>query len=128
MKALKLLTILFCLFYFSGFSQTFHYDYQDGLVVFQLKESAKTFPSREKKVDFHQIGLYDKLKEFTIVEMLQLHPSIKDEKLKRTFQIEVASYADVEGVIRVLKVMPEIEYAEKKELHRIFLTPNDLGG
>jgi subtilisin family serine protease/PKD repeat protein len=109
------------------YGQTFHYDYQDGLVVFQLKEHAKIIPSSAKKVEWRSVSFYKNLQSYSLVEMVQLHPTVLDNKLRRTYQIEVAEYADVEGVIRTLKSLPEIEYAEKKELHRLFLTPNDLG-
>jgi PKD repeat protein len=127
MKKLKLLllSVMASLQFISG--QTFDINYQDGLVVFQLKEHVKVIPSSAKKVDWRFVDFYDDLRQFSITGLIQLHPDIKDEKLRRTYQIEVSSFADVEGVIRVLKGLPIIEYAEKKELHRPLLTPNDLG-
>lgn len=111
-------------------AQNVYYDYQDGLVVFQLKEQAKiinTITPKSRVVDFKKEPLLKELSQFAIVEVLRLHPDIKDEKLKRTYQVQLQDIYKVDEVIRILKRNPSIEYAEFKELHRPFLTPNDLG-
>jgi subtilisin family serine protease len=111
-------------------AQNVYYDYQDGLVVFQLKENAKIIPTINQKsrvVDYKNEALFGFISEFQIIEVLRLHPDIKDNKLSRTYQIQIQNIYEIDAVIKKLSRHPNIEYAEKKELHRTFLTPNDLG-
>lgn len=127
----KLLSALFSSFFiFLLFSQNVYYDYQDGLVVFQLKENSKTINTvnaNSRVVDFKNEPLFKTISEFQIIEVLRLHPDIKDQKLSRTYQIQLQDMYQIDAVINKLNRHPSIEYAEKKELHRTFLTPNDLG-
>lgn len=132
MKNIRIAFLLLLCFIFnlSTQAQNVHYDYQDGLVVFQLKESAKIINTRSnhtRVVDYKNLTLFNTLSNFVIVEVLRLHPDIKDEKLRRTYQIQLQDIYQVDALISQLKKQPEVEYAELKELHRKFLTPNDLG-
>jgi len=123
-------SLLGSLMFFSLFAQNVHYDYQDGLVVFQLKESAKiinTNGANSKIVDFKNEPLFKYVADFQIIEVMRLHPDIKDNKLSRTYQIQLQNIYEADAVIAKLKKHPSIEYAELKELHRTFLMPNDLG-
>jgi len=129
MKKILSLLVSVC-FLFATYAQNVYYDYQDGLVVFQLKQQAKiinTIAPNSRVVDYKKEPLFGVLEQFPIVEVLRLHPDIKDEKLKRTYQIQLQDIYKVDDVIRMLKANPIVEYAELKELHRPFLTPNDLG-
>jgi subtilisin family serine protease len=111
-------------------AQNVYYDYQDGLVVFQLKEDAKiinTIHENSRVVDHQKYSLFRIISEFEIIEVLRLHPDIKDVRLSRTYQIQLQDIYQVDAVIKKLSKHANIEFAEKKELHRTFLTPNDLG-
>jgi subtilisin family serine protease len=111
-------------------AQNVYYDYQDGLVVFQLKEDAKiinTINEKSRVVDYEKTPLFRIVADFQIIEVLRLHPDINDEKLRRTYQIQLQDVYQIDAVIKKLSTHASIEYAEKKELHRTFLTPNDLG-
>lgn len=103
--------------------------YQDGIVVFQLKTTTNyTIPSRDKHVDIKQVDFISSIQnQYGIYEMTQLHPNDKDELLRRTYQIKFNAVDKVDAIIRDIAQIPVIEYAEKKELHGHFLTPNDLG-
>jgi subtilisin family serine protease len=123
---------VFSLLFFLGIvlnsiAQNVYYDYQDGLVVFQLKHSAKIIPSNGKEVDFRAHDIFNRLSGLSVVEILRLHPDIKDENLRRTYQIKLSNPVEVDEVIRRMKKSPDVQFAELKELHRTFLTPNDLG-
>jgi subtilisin family serine protease len=119
------LTVLLWTF-MSVHAQTIYHDYQDGLVVFQLAPNAKMIPANEKKqVDYKQIDLFQSLNGIAIQEVIRLHPTIKDEKLKRTYQIQLVNPSDVDHVVRRLNMLDDVLYAELKELHRTLLTPND---
>jgi len=126
----KLLLLLPLLFVgtFSN-AQTVHEWYQDGIVVFQMKTDVEyNIPVRNKAVDISRVDFIAKLKDkYDIYEMIQMHPNDPDELLRHTYQIKFDKWAQVESLIEDIKQNPKVEYAEKKELHRHFLTPNDLG-
>tara|TARA_B100000508_G_scaffold55003_3_gene42668 strand:- start:33337 stop:37557 length:4221 start_codon:yes stop_codon:yes gene_type:complete len=127
LRLLSFLTLFIFLGSF-GYSQTLYKYYQDGLVVFQLKQSAKIINSNDRVVDFNNHPLFsDYLSEFDIVEVLRLHPDIKDDNLKRVYQIQLANINDVDQVASKLKDHNSVQYAELKELHYPTLTPNDPG-
>ncbi|PKR82249.1 hypothetical protein CW751_02645 [Brumimicrobium salinarum] len=124
----KLYSILFILFFGLQFlnAQNHHEHYQDGLVVFQLKLDAKRILSKNKIVDYKNYPIFtDFLSDFSIEEVKQLHPEIKDELLNRVYQIKLSQISDVDAVIKKLSTYPTIAYAELKELHHTTLTPND---
>jgi len=125
---LKLLSfVIFGLFISANvFSQTLYKYYQDGLVVFQLKQNEKRILSHEKQVDFENHDLFAQyLSEFEIEEVRHLHPHLDDRKLNRTYQIRLEDMYKVNDVISKLKSHDAIEYAELKELHYTTLTPDD---
>lgn len=129
MKKLLLLLSSIAVFFCVN-AQNVYYDYQDGLIVFQLKEDAKiinTIHENSRVVDYQKVPLLRIISEFQVVEVLRLHPEINDEKLRRTYQIQIQDIYQVDAVIKKLSSHANIEYAERKELHRTFLTPNDLG-
>jgi subtilisin family serine protease len=108
------------------FGQSVYYDYQDGLVVFQTKSTAKSIITDDRGLfDIADVPYLAPIKDIAILEAKQLHPNIKDEKLVRTFQLELMNPNDVDLVIRKLSNVKEIEYAELKELHRTLQVPND---
>jgi hypothetical protein len=128
MKTFSILVIAL-LFSFSLHSQTIHHWYQDGIVVFQLKTNSEiNIPSKNKVVDFEKIGFLSSLKQaFGIFHVTQLHPNDPDKLLRLTYQIEFEQLEKVDELAAELERLSFIEYAEKKELHVSFLTPNDLG-
>lgn len=127
-KQLRLVLLLFFIPLFT-FSQNVYEWYQDGIVIFQLKTSSSyTIPSKDKMVDLKKVDFLATLQtRYGIYEAKQLHPNDRDELLKKTYQIKFTEVEKIETLIRELAKNPVIEYAEKKELHRHFLTPNDLG-
>ena len=46
--------------------------------------------------------------------------------LDRTFELTFSNWSQVDALISELALMPEIEYAEKKTMHKISLIPNDV--
>ena len=128
MKFISLATIAL-FFSFTFHSQTVHKWYQDGIVVFQMKTNSEIqIPSKNKVVDFEKLGFISNLKEeYGIFYVSQLHPNDPDELLRLTYQIEFEQILKVDELTDILGKLSFIEYAEKKELHVSFLTPNDLG-
>ena len=126
LQLVKLIPFLGLLIGFNAFSQNVHHDYQDGLVLFQLKESTKVILSQDdRKVDYNNIEYLKSLSTFGVEEVIRLHPNIKDNKLRRTYQVKLSNPQLVDQVVRHLDAKPEIKFAELKEFHRTQLTPND---
>src|SRR5690554_2389361 len=127
---MKVRILHFILVFFIGLqtlnAQTYYEHYQDGLVIFQLKTDQKKILSNNNIVDFKKEPLFtDYLKDFDIVEVQHLHPDIDDELLNRTYQIRLSDITLVDNLVRELNKNETIAYAELKELHRSFFTPND---
>jgi subtilisin family serine protease len=110
------------------YSQTTHYWYQDGVVVFQFTpEKAPKLPMKDHQdVDFEKsMFLSHIINDYNITRVYYLHPEIKDIELRNTLQINFDNYDKVDDLIQLLLRFPFVQYAEKKELHRHFFTPND---
>lgn len=107
-------------------AQTVYRWYQDGKVVFQLEQSSKMPKVSDGFVEMRDFPFLQSISaQFGIQNVKQLHPGIKDEKLIRTFQIEFSQIDKVEELVKLMNQSSRVLYAEKKELHESFLTPND---
>jgi PKD repeat protein len=123
---LLFLTLIFFVGFFETYGQNIHRWYQDGKVVFQVKESQKLPRSKAGNVEIDEFRfLKSVINDFEIEKVVQLHPGIKDEHLVRTYQVEFSKIEKIDKLVRYLNESNVIEYAEKKELHESFLTPND---
>lgn len=125
----KLTSFLLALFLIqiTGYTQTYNNDYVDGTVIFQLKTNKKQILSEDRIVDFQNLDLFTKYleNEYNILAVKQLFPGINDEKLIRTYQIEISQFSKVHTLAKKLGEHPDIEYAELKVLPKKSYTPND---
>ncbi len=121
------ISILFFLFLFqNSFAQTVHRWYQDGKVIFQLEENEKKPVTNSGLVFIDDFPFIKNIESyFGIDKIVHLHPNIADRELSRTYQIEFSQINKVTELIAYLDKIDAIEYAEAKELHESFLTPND---
>lgn len=121
-----ILTLFFCVSILTVYSQKVNRWYQDGKVVFQLKQNQKRpiTESGNLTVDAFQF-LKDVEVIFGIERVVQLHPGINDKLLNRTYQVEFSKINKVADLVDYLGKLAPLEYAEKKELHESFLAPND---
>lgn len=128
MKRILFFLLFFC-FSYNNFAQTVYEWYQDSIVVFQLKTDAKyVIPSSNHSVDINSVGFVNRLKDkYGIYDFHHFFPDFTDDALRNTYQLKFTEIEKVDELIRDLENVPYIEYAEKKELHVTFLTPNDLG-
>lgn len=134
MKKIKLpyfsvLFIVSLLFTGNLFSQTVYEWYQDGKVIFQLKTTSNyKLPKADKyqSINVNEVEFIAAITDkYSIRRLVHLHPEVSDEKLVRTYQIEFDDYNKVDELIKEISKYEFIEYAEKKELHKLFYTPND---
>ena len=110
------------------FSQTVNKYAQDGKLIFQYKINHDEIPKSfdKNQIDFKSIQYLQELaNDFGIISVYFLHPEIRDEKLSKTIEIQFDSIYKIDNLIKLLESMDFIEYAESKELHYKFLTPND---
>ena len=125
MKYTCLSLMLFCMSFLS-FSQNFNPDYQDGKVIFQVPVGGHMFKTFDGVLQPEDNPFLQSIfQEFGIYEVVQLHPNIKDEKLIRTYEIRFSEIHKTDILIGRVKSEIDVVYAEKKELHKTFLTPND---
>jgi subtilisin family serine protease len=112
---------------FSLTSQIQYVDYQDGVIIFQLKTNEFfEVKSKERIIDYQKVSFLSPLSsKYDVEKLIQLYPNHKSEKLSRTFQINFNEIQKVDDFIIELNNINVIEYAEKKELHKNFFTPND---
>lgn len=121
--------IYLLLFSFLVQAQTVYEWYQDSIVVFQLKPNVKyTIPVQNQYFNIEEIDFLNRMKdEYGIFEGYQFFPDYDDELLRNTYQIKFTQIYEVDALIKQIEQLPFIKYAEKKELHKKFITPNDLG-
>ena len=105
---------------FSLTSQIQYLDYQDGVIIFQLKTNEFfEVKSKERIIDYQKVSFLSPLSsKYDIEKIIQLYPNHKSEKLSRTFQINFNEIQKVDDFIIELNNINVIEYAEKKELHK----------
>lgn len=111
-----------------NFAQSTYKDYQDGVIIFQLKidKSTDVITSESGNVNFLDIPFLNRLNNsFEIEKVTQLYPNHPNRLLERTYQINFYNPLQVDQFIKDLSAINQIEYAEKKELHITTLTPND---
>ena len=117
---------LAALFTLQATAQEVYRWYQDGKVVFQYKESATMPKVSNGIVELDQLPFLSSLiNQYDIQSVEQLHPGIEDSKLVRTYEIVFTDIEKVDELAKAVSQSPDILYAEKKELHENFLTPND---
>ncbi|MCH2223707.1 MAG: hypothetical protein MK066_02980, partial [Crocinitomicaceae bacterium] len=79
-----LLFAAFCCTFSLSYAQTVYKDYQDGIVIFQMKTNSEySIPVRDKLVDIERVDFINQLKaQYKIYEMIQMHPNDPDELLR----------------------------------------------
>ncbi|HET6244802.1 MAG: S8 family peptidase [Bacteroidetes bacterium] len=126
-KKTFLIVLFFCISNLV-FSQQVYEWYQDGKIIFQLKPSAIIdIPSDNNgNADINKIDFLKKLEDkYGIVKITQKHPDNINVALKLTYEIEFTNQFEVDVFTKELSQLDYILYAEKKELHKLFYTPND---
>ncbi|MDQ3191416.1 MAG: S8 family peptidase [Bacteroidota bacterium] len=110
------------------FSQQVYEWCQDGKLIFQLKpESRINIPSTDNGiVNLDEIDFLKRLEDkYEITKVQQKHPDNSNVALRLTYEIEFTKHNEIEQLIKELSQLDFIKYAEKKELHKNFYTPND---
>ena len=111
------------------FSQNVHEWYQDGVLIFQLNTSSKyNIHAVKHEVNLDEVAFLQDMRDvYGVTEVSRILYDHPDPKLNHTFQINFEKADLVDAFIQDIAKYSFIAYAEKKELHVKFLTPNDLG-
>ncbi len=65
------------------------------------------------------------LQEFKVEGVYRPFPQIKNSTFVNTYQVELDSDSDIDQLIATLQEDPNVEYAEKIPIERLFFDPND---
>lgn len=125
-KLLLLISILFFSMSLS-FAQTFSPVHQDGKIYFKVRDNV-TLPYNTVNgaSDIEKISFVNVLVEkYGITSLANPFYNIKDEKLQKTYLLVFSEYSKIDELLGELSANPEIEYAEKLPVFKLFYEPND---
>ncbi len=129
MKRLFLLIAFLGIIQLNAKAQNFSANYFDGQIYFKIKNEAELpakYSSDKAEIsDFEFLG--NVAEQFEITKLRSSFYFAKDENIRRVFRVYFNKVEEVEEFINYLKAQTQIEYAEKVPLHKVTLTPNDLG-
>ena len=111
-------------------AQTISPDFQDGKIWFKVKSDARIASALQENhlnLPFGTLPFLNSLMEsYSITELSRPFYAAKNSPvLQRTFMLQFSDYVNVDAIIHSLKMMKEVEYAERVPLNRSCLTPND---
>ena len=109
-------------------SQTINPDFQDGKVMFQVKQNSNLrLPvNADHTVIVNKVEFLKNISEkYSIKKIVQKHPTIKSAELRLVYEIDFGNMADADNLVRDISSSPYIQYAEKKVLPHLYATTND---
>lgn len=113
---------------FNGWAQTFERDYQDGRLYFKFKDNASlNFSVRgDNSVALDAIPFIQRLgEEFRLKSLVRPFDLNNDDKLMRTFMLEIEDFTRIQQVLQKLSLEQELEYVEQVPMDYIDYVPND---
>lgn len=130
-----LLTLSAVFLAFSMQAQTVYADYVDGMVWVKVNPDAQL----QKTISLNGNGNYDRYnlslndapfladlsKEVNFTKIERPFEHVKEQGLNRIFRLTFDNPTQVDYVMEELNRLPSIEYAERVELLKTTLTPND---
>ena len=112
-----------------SFAQSVNKDYQDGKVIFQIKEDVVRYmPSDDDGlVNFREVTFLKNLADkYKFVSVTQKFPDCDYLPLQKTFEVNFANLTAADDLVHDLQAVSDvIKYAQKKVLHHTCFTPND---
>ena len=125
-----LLVIMALLMSTMSYAQTIYPDFWDGVVYFKFKNEAQiklpAFSAGMNPADVYPENskFIDLCKSYDIQEIVCPFKT-KNENVQNIYRVKFSNYTMVDEFTRILSEMPEVEYAEKSPVLRIFSTPDD---
>jgi serine protease len=128
----KFIFLLSCYFLitYTTFSQNVYKNYIDGDIYIKIKKEVPfTFDPLHKSVDIQAKlpFLLPFVNKYNITKADAAFYFSKSDVLKRTFRLHISNSKMIDALIRELRLLPQLEYAEKVPLYKAYYTPNDLG-
>ncbi len=124
--------LLIAIFVISGamnlMGQTFDKNYQDGRLYFKFKDNVNVDIAvrSDNSVDFTQIPFVAALQNsYRLKSMERPFDLNQDNKLLRTFMLEIEDFDKINEVLSKLQLENELEYVEKVPMDYIHFVPND---
>ncbi len=112
----------------SHYAQTANKDFQDGKVIFQIRENVIVSMVTDAKgvVSFNKVPFLAALSsKYGITKVQQKHPRSTDISLRNTYEINFSKLRMTDSLVAELSKISFVRYAEKKTLPRLFYIPND---
>mgnify|MGYP001422078576 CR=1 FL=1 len=108
-------------------AQTLSSDSQDGKVYFKIKNGLPSnINATEGIADISKVVfLKNIIDKYQIISCICPFYKQKDDQLQRTWLVTFNNYELADQLIQEITSNPEIEYAEKVPIFKLFLTPND---
>lgn len=128
LRKLALLSFTFLLISASAWAQTFQRDYQDGRLYFKFKDNASlNFSVRgDNSVALDAIPFIQQLGEqYRLKSLVRPFDLNNDDKLMRTFMLEIEDFTRIQEVLQKLSLEQELEYVEQVPMDYIGYVPND---
>ncbi|XOV68593.1 MAG: S8 family peptidase [Fluviicola sp.] len=115
-------TILFSCYVFISNAQTIDTNYVDGRIYVRTIQGATLDLSN---YDSSNIVFNGILATYGVTEIAMPFPGVNNE-LDRTFEFSFGQWSQVDALVNDLELLSDVEYAEKKVLHKTTMIPNDV--
>ena len=116
-------------------AQTYSPDFLDGIIMFKLKKHVTVSSDEMNRTDEHSFSLKEKMGKYPeIAKVLENYSIIKLERssyytgkteLMKIYRLSFSNYSKINDIIRTLKKLDIIEYAEKEPIYQVDFIPND---
>ena len=123
-----LLAALLCLSFFGLRAQTLDPNYIDGHLYFKFVDSYdfQFVVNEDTKIEPSEMKQYANLfDEYGVTLITRPLYAFNDPFTERVIRLEFTDYTRIDQFIRALEALPEIEYAERVPLPKLFVTYND---
>ncbi|MGK0389353.1 MAG: serine protease [Maribacter sp.] len=111
----------------SSYAQTVHPDYQDGKIYLKIKDNSDFIFRSMDEVQANKRfrDLYYIFNQYQVTKSGRPFLVLNTPIFERTYKLEFQDPSQVYNLIKELERVDFVEYAERVELLRISLTPND---
>ncbi|MCR9173783.1 MAG: S8 family peptidase [bacterium] len=121
MKGLILTLLLSCSVFCIN-AQTIDTNFVDGKIYVRTVQGASLDLSN---YDSSNLVLNGILASYAVTDIAMPFPGVNNE-LDRTFEFTFNQWSQVDALINELELLADVEYAEKKVLHKTTMIPNDV--
>ncbi|MGI6319433.1 MAG: S8 family serine peptidase [Bacteroidales bacterium] len=110
-----------------AFPQTHYENYWDGAVYFKLQNDCQwKIPSYEKSTQYvDELAFLNEMVSKYDVFKLKSPFRTKDYRVERIYRVDFANFSQVDNLIRDLQNIPQVEWAQKSPILKLFVIPND---